>query len=267
MAGTTTGLMAGKKGLVMGVANDRSIAWGIARALHAEGAEMLTTYQGAAFGKRAEPLARQLGGVAVDCDVTDPASMDAMIDALAGRWPEIDFVVHAVAYTDKAELAADFKFRDTSRDNYLRTMEISAWSLVDLARRTAPLMTSGGAILTLTFQGSDRVTPCYNVMGAAKAALEANVRYLAADLGPQGIRVNALSPGPMKTLAGSAIGGARRTYRHTETNAPLGANSDLGAIGGTAVWLASAWGRMTSGEVVHIDGGYHVMGMPRLENL
>ena len=267
MAGTKDGLMAGKKGLVMGVANDRSIAWGIAKALHDEGAEMLTTYQGAAFGKRAEPLAAGLGGVAVDCDVTDPASMDAMIDALTDRWQIIDFVVHAVAYTDKAELAADFRFRDTSRDNYLRTMEISAWSLVDLARRVSPHMQGGGSILTLTFQGSERVTPCYNVMGAAKAALEANVRYLAADLGPEGIRVNALSPGPMKTLAGSAIGGARRTYRHTEENAPLGTNSDLAAIGGTAVWLASDWGAMTSGEVVHIDGGYHVMGMPRLQNL
>ena len=267
MVGTRQGLMAGKRGLVMGVANDRSIAWGIARALADEGAEIMTTYQGAAFGKRAEPLAQQLGGIAVDCDVTDPASMDAMIAALTERWEKIDFAVHAVAYTDKAELAADFRFRDTSRDNYLSTMEISAWSFVDLARRVVPLMTAGGSILTLTFQGSTRVTPCYNVMGAAKAALEANVRYLAADLGPEGIRVNALSPGPMKTLAGSAIGGARRTYRHTGENAPLGTNSDLGAIGGTAVWLASDWGAMTSGEVVHIDGGYHVMGMPRLENL
>ena len=267
MAGTEGGLMAGKRGLVMGVANDRSIAWGIARALAAEGAEIVTTYQGEAFGKRAAPLAEQLGGIAIDCDVTDPASMDAMIAALAEHSPTIDFAVHAVAYTDKAELAADFRFRDTTRDNYLRTMEISAWSLVDLARRVAPLMTNGGSILTLTFQGSSRVTPCYNVMGAAKAALEANVRYLAADLGPEGIRVNALSPGPMKTLAGSAIGGARRTYRHTEENAPLGRNADLDAIGGTAVWLASDWGAMTSGEVVRIDGGYHVMGMPRLENL
>jgi enoyl-[acyl-carrier protein] reductase I len=267
MAETRDGLMAGKRGLVMGVANDRSIAWGIAKALHDEGAEMLTTYQGAAFGKRAEPLAYQVGGVAVDCDVTDPASMDAMIETLQGCWREIDFVVHAVAYTDQAELAADFKFRDTSRDNYLRTMEISAWSLLDVARRVAPMMQGGGSILTLTFQGSEKVTPCYNVMGAAKAALEANVRYLAADLGPEGIRVNALSPGPMKTLAGSAIGGARRTYRHTEENAPLGTNPDLAPIGGTAVWLASDWGAMTTGEVVHIDGGYHVMGMPRLENL
>lgn len=267
MDGTRQGLMTGKRGLVMGVANERSIAWGIAKALADEGAEMLTTYQGASFGKRAEPLAAELGGVAIDVDVTDPASMDAMMDALTDRWQVIDFAVHALAYTDKAELAADFRFRDTSRDNYLRTMEVSAWSFVDLARRVAPHMQGGGALLTLSFQGSTRVTPCYNVMGAAKAALEANVRYLAADLGPEGIRVNALSPGPMRTLAGSAIGGARRTYRHTEENAPMGANADLTTIGGTAVWLASDWGAMTTGEVVHIDGGYHVMGMPRLENL
>ena len=261
------GVMDGRRGVVMGVANERSIAWGIAKALADQGAEVVTTYQGEAFGKRAQPLAEKLGGVAFDVDVTDPASMDALVDAVKARWDRIDFLVHAIAYTDKAELAVDFRFKDTSRENFARTLDISAFSFVDSARRFAPLMTEGGAMLTLTYGGSHRVTPCYNVMGVAKAALEASVIYLANDLGRDGIRVNAISPGPMKTLAGSAIGGARRTYKHTSENAPLGSNADLDTVGGTAVWLCSDWGRMTTGEVVTVDGGYHVLGMPQLENI
>ena len=176
-------------------------------------------------------------------------------------------MIHAVAFCDKAELASDFRFRDTSRANFMRAMEISCYSLIDVARRAAPLMVEGGSITTLTFQGSQRVTPCYNVMGVAKAGLETAMRYLADDLGPQGIRVNAISPGPMKTLAGSAIGGARRTYKYAETNAPLRRNATLEAIGGTAVWLASDWGASTTGETILVDGGLHVLGMPQLEQL
>ena len=262
------GLMAGRRGLVMGVANERSIAYGIARALAAEGAEIGITYQGEAFGRRAEPLARALGGtVALDVDVTDEASVERAFDAVGTAWGGLDFVVHAIAFCDKAELASGFRFSNTSRGNFLRAMEISCYSLIEVARRAAPLMPQGGSITTLTFQGSQRVTPNYNVMGVAKAGLETAVRYLSSDLGPDGIRVNAISPGPMKTLAGSAIGGARRTYKYAEANAPLRRNAELDAIGGTAVWLASDWGRFTTGEVVTVDGGLHVMGMPTLEHL
>ena len=262
------GLMAGRRGLVMGVANDRSIAFGIARAMADQGAEIGITYQGEAFGRRARPLAEALGGsVALDVDVTDEGSMDRAFGEIGETWEGLDFVVHAIAFCDKAELAGGFRFSNTSRGNFLRAMEISCYSLIDVARRAAPLMRGGGSITTLTFQGSQRVTPCYNVMGVAKAGLETAVRYLADDLGPDGIRVNAISPGPMKTLAGSAIGGARRTYKYSEANAPLRANAELDAIGGTAVWLASDWGRFTTGEVVTVDGGLHILGMPQLETL
>ena len=258
----------GKRGLVMGVANDRSIAWGIAKACAEAGAEIAFSYQGDAFGKRVEPLAASVGSdILVDLDVTDEASMDAGFATLADRWDRLDFLVHAIAFADKSEMAADFRFRDTTRSNFAQAMEISCYSLIDVARRAAPLMTDGGTMMTLTFEGSNRVVPCYNVMGVAKAGLEAAVRYLAADLGPEGIRVNAISPGPMKTLAGSAIGAARRTYRHSETNAPLLANATLEAIGGTAVWLASDGGACTTGQIVMVDGGFHVMGMPRIENI
>jgi len=261
------GQLTGKRGLIMGVANDRSIAWGIAQAMHAAGAELAFTYQGEAFGKRVEPLAASVGSdLLVDCDVTDDAAMDAAFEALAARWPTIDFVVHAIAYSDKAELTG--RFINTTRDNFKHSLDISAYSFIDVARRAQPLMAeNGGALMTLTYQGSNRVVPSYNVMGVAKAALEAATRYLANDLGPEGIRVNALSPGPMKTLAGAAIGGARRTYKHTATNAPLRANATLEAVGGTAVWLASDAGAFTTGEIVHVDGGFHVLGMPQLENL
>lgn len=261
-------LMSGKRGLVMGVANERSIAWGIARALADEGAELAFTYQGEAFGRRVEPLAASVGSdLTVDVDVTDTASMDRAFAAIAARWDAIDFVVHAIAFSDKDELAADFRFRDTSRENFVTSMVISCYSFIDVARRAAEMMPAGGSIMTLTFEGSQRVMPCYNVMGVAKAGLETAVRYLAADLGPQQIRVNAISPGPMKTLAGSAIGAARRTYKHAETNAPLQSNATLEAIGGTAVYLASAQSAATTGQIIMVDGGFHVMGMPRVENL
>lgn len=259
-------LMKGKRGLVMGVANDRSIAWGIAKALHDEGAELAFSYQGEAFGKRVEPLAASVGSdFLVDVDVTDDASLDACFGALRDRWGTIDFVVHAIAFSDKHELTG--RFINTSRDNFRNSLTISCFSFIDVARRAADLMPEGGTLLTLTFQGSNRVTPNYNVMGVAKAALESAVRYLANDLGPQKIRVNAISPGPMKTLAGAAIGGARATFRHTEANAPLRTNATLEAIGGTAVYLASDYGACTSGEIVRVDGGYHVLGMPQPEGL
>jgi enoyl-[acyl-carrier protein] reductase I len=258
--------MQGKRGLVMGVANDRSIAWGIAKALADQGAELAFSYQGEAFGKRVEPLAASLGSdFLLDVDVTDDASLDAAFGRIGERWGKLDFVVHAIAFSDKNELTG--RFINTTRENFRNSLTISCYSLIDVARRARPLMTDGGTILTLTYAGSNRVTPFYNVMGVAKAALESAVRYLANDLGPEGIRVNAISPGPMKTLAGAAIGGARKTYRHTEANAPLRANATLEAIGGTAVWLCSDWGACTTGETVLVDGGYHVLGMPQSENL
>lgn len=259
-------LMIGKRGLVMGVANERSIAWGIARALAAEGAELAFSYQGDAFGKRVAPLAASVGSdLLVDVDVSDEASLDACFATLAERWGKIDFVVHAIAFSDKAELTG--RFINTSKANFQNSLSISCYSLIDVARRAHPLMPDGGCILTLTYQGSNRVTPFYNVMGVAKAALESAVRYLANDLGPEGIRVNAISPGPMKTLAGAAIGGARKTYRTTEMNAPLRNNATLEAVGGTAVYLASDLGACTTGEIIHVDGGYHVLGMAQPENL
>jgi len=219
------GALEGKRGLVMGVANERSIAWGIAKACAEAGAELAFTYQGEAFGKRLEPLAQSVGSdVMLDVDVTDDASLDAAFSALQSRWDTLDFVIHAIAYSDKSELTG--RILDTSRDNFKNSMDISAYSLIEVARRAHPMMVdNGGTILTLSYMGSNRVTPNYNVMGVAKAALEAGVRYLANDLGPEGIRVNAISPGPMKTLAGSAIGGARQTFKHTDANAPLRSNA------------------------------------------
>lgn len=250
----------------MGVANERSIAWGIAKACHAAGAELAFTYQGEAFGKRLEPLAASVGSsFMVDVDVTDDASLDAAFEALAETWESVDFLIHAIAYSDKTELTG--RFINTSRANFKNSMDISVYSFIEVARRVHPLMTNGGTLITLTYLGSQRVVPNYNVMGVAKAALESTTRYLANDLGRDGIRVNAISPGPMKTLAGAAIGGARRTYKHTDQNAPLGANATLEAVGGTAVWLISDAGACTTGEIVAVDGGYHVLGMPQLENL
>ncbi len=261
-----TDSLKGKRGLIMGVANQRSIAWGIASAMAAEGAELAFTYQGDAFGKRVAPLAESLGAnILVDVDVTDDASMDAAFEKIKQEWGGLDFVVHALAYSDKDELTG--RFVNTSRENFKNSLDISCYSMIDVARRAAPLMKNGGTIMTLTFQGSNRVTPFYNVMGVAKAALESAVRYLANDLGPDGIRVNAISPGPMKTLAGAAIGGARKTYRHTESNAPLRSNATLEAVGGTAVYLASDAGACTTGEIIRVDGGFHVLGMAQTENL
>ena len=258
--------MQGKRGLIMGVANERSIAWGIAKALADEGAELAFSYQGEAFGKRVEPLAASVGSdFLVDVDVTNDDSLDACFAALKAEWGTMDFLVHAIAFSDKNELTG--RFINTSRGNFANSLAISCYSFIDVSRRASEMMPDGGCLLTLTYGGSNRVTPNYNVMGVAKAALESAVRYLANDLGPQGIRVNAISPGPMKTLAGAAIGGARATFRHTEANAPLRANATLEAIGGTAVYLASAMGACTTGEIVRVDGGYHVLGMPQPEAL
>lgn len=258
--------MSGKRGLIMGVANERSIAWGIASAMASEGAELAFSYQGEAFGRRVKPLAESLGSdLLVDVDVSDEDSMEKCFNLIGDRWGGLDFIVHAIAYSDKNELTG--RFIDTSKENFINSLSISCFSFIDIARRVVPLMPNGGTLLTLTYQGSNRVTPFYNVMGAAKAALESSVRYLANDLGPNNIRVNAISPGPMKTLAGAAIGGARKTFRHTESNAPLRSNATLNAVGGTAVYLASEMGLYTTGEIIRVDGGYHVLGMPLSENI
>jgi len=259
-------LMTGKRGLILGVANNHSIAWGIAKVLHAHGAELAFTYQGDGFGKRVVPLAESVDArIVMPADVQDPGSLDALFHRIETEWGRLDFLVHAIAYSDKAEL--DGRFIDSTRANFLNSLDISCYSLVDLTRRAVPLMTDGGSVTTLTFLGAQRVTPNYNVMGVAKAALESSVRYLANDLGPQGIRVNAISPGPMRTLAGAAIAGARKVYRAAETNAPLRANATLEAVGGAALYLASDLGVCTTGEILFVDGGFHVTGMPQPENL
>ena len=259
--------MTGMRGLVMGVANDRSIAWGIAKAMHEAGAELAFSYQGDAFGNRVEPLAEAVGSrLLLDMDVTNEASVEKGFNELKQSWSTIDFVVHAIAFSDKSELTG--RFLNTSRQNFKNSMDISCYSFIEVARRAYPMMKdNGGTLLTLTYQGSSRVAPNYNVMGVAKAALEATTRYLANDLGPDKIRVNAISPGPMKTLAGAAIGGARKTFRHTEENAPLRSNATLDAVGGTAVYLASPAGAYTTGEIIRVDGGFHVLGMPQAEHL
>jgi enoyl-[acyl-carrier protein] reductase I len=257
----------GKRGLIMGVANERSIAWGIAKAMSDSGAKLAFTYQGETFGKRLQPLAESVGAnLMLDVDVTDDASLDRAFEKLQSSWGSLDFVVHAIAYSEKNELTG--RFVNTTRENFKNSLDISSYSFVEIARRAHPLMIdNGGTLLTVTYQGSNRVTPFYNVMGVAKAALEATTRYLANDLGPDGIRVNAISPGPMKTLAGAAIGGARKTFKHTEMNAPLRSNASLQAVGGTAVYLASNAGAYTTGEIIYVDGGYHVLGMPQSENI
>ena len=257
----------GKRGLIMGVANERSIAWGIAKAMSDSGAKLAFTYQGETFGKRLRPLAESVGAnLMLDVDVTDDASLDRAFEQLQSSWGSLDFVVHAIAYSEKNELTG--RFMNTTRENFKNSLDISSYSFVEIARRAHPLMIdNGGTLLTVTYQGSNRVTPFYNVMGVAKAALEATTRYLANDLGPDGIRVNAISPGPMKTLAGAAIGGARKTFKHTEMNAPLRSNASLQAVGGTAVYLTSDAGAYTTGEIIYVDGGYHVLGMPQSENI
>ncbi|MCO4825979.1 MAG: enoyl-ACP reductase [Amylibacter sp.] len=261
-----TGQLAGKRGLVIGVANEKSIAWGIAKAAADAGAELAFTYQAENLGRRVIPLAQSVGSdMVLQADVLDEASLDQLFASLKEKWGTFDFLIHAVAYSDKDELTG--RFINTTRKNFLNSMDISCYSLIDLAKRAAPLMNNGGTILTLTFQGATSVMPNYNVMGVAKAALESAVRYLANDLGPDGIRVNAISPGPMRTLAGAAIGGARKTYRATEANAPLRSNATLEAVGGTAVYLASDAGAFTTGEIIFVDGGYHAIGMAQPENL
>jgi enoyl-[acyl-carrier protein] reductase I len=259
--------LSGKRGLIMGVANERSIAWGIAKSMSDAGAQLAFTYQGEAFGSRLAPLAKSVGSNLVyELDVANDASFESTFESLSNHWDSLDFVVHAIAYSDKNELTG--RFLNTTRENFKNTLDISTYSLIEVARRAYPLMMEkGGTILTLTYQGSNRVTPFYNVMGVAKASLEATTRYLANDLGPSGIRVNAISPGPMRTLAGAAIGGARRTFKHTEVNSPLRSNATLEAVGGTAVYLASDAGAYTTGEIIHVDGGYHVLGMPQADNV
>ena len=259
-------LMKGKRGLVMGVANERSIAWGIAKTLADEGAELAFTYQGEGFGKRLRPLAESVGSnLVLPADVQDEESLDEVFKTLEKEWGTLDFLVHGIAYSDKDELNG--RFIDTTRKNFLNSLDISCYSFVDVARRAAPMMKNGGSMITLTYMGSQRVQPNYNVMGVAKAALESTVRYLANDLGPEGIRVNAVSPGPMKTLAGAAIGGARKVFRTIGENAPMRSNATLEAVGGTAMYLMSDYGAYTTGEIVHVDGGYHIMGMMQPENL
>ena len=253
-------LMAGKRGLVMGVANDRSIAWGIARAVAAEGAELAFTFQGEALEKRVRPLAATLGcDFVVPCDVTDEASMDATFAAVAERWGGLDFVVHAIAYSDKDELKGQYV--NTSRANFLRSLDISCFSFTDVCRRAVPLMNEGGSLLTLTYYGAERVMPHYNVMGVAKAALEASVRYLAVDLGGRAIRVNAISAGPIKTLAASGIGDFRYILKWNELNAPLKRNVTIDQVGGAGLYLLSDLGAGVTGEIHHVDSGYNVVGM------
>ena len=257
----TAGLMAGKKGLIMGVANERSIAWGIADVLDQHGAEMAFTYQGDAFGKRVRPLAESVGSdIILPCDVEDEPSMERVFSTMADAWGGLDFVVHAVAYSDKEELKGHYL--DTTRKNFARTLDVSCYSFTALARLAAPLMTEGGSLLSLTFSGSERVMPNYNVMGVAKAALEASVRYLAVDLGPRNIRVNAISAGPMRTLAGSAIAGARHIFRWSEAHSALRRNVHLDDIGGAALYLLSDLSRSVTGEIHHVDSGYNIIGMP-----
>jgi enoyl-[acyl-carrier protein] reductase I len=264
--------MAGKRGLIMGVANDHSIAWGIAKELAAHGAEMAFTYQGAAFERRVRPLAESVGAkIVLPADVEDDQSLEALFSKLEREWDHLDFLVHAVAFSDKNELKG--RYVDTTRRNFLRTMDISCYSFTDLARRAQPLMRAksdgapGGAMITLTYAGAMRVMPNYNVMGVAKAALEASVRYLAADLGKDGIRVNAISAGPMRTLAGSAVGDARLVFKWNKNHAPLRKTVDLGHVGGSALYLLSDLSGGVTGEVHYVDSGYNIMGMPETEAL
>jgi enoyl-[acyl-carrier protein] reductase I len=255
-------LMAGKKGLIMGVANERSIAWGIASALSQAGADLAFTYQNDAIKRRVEPLAASTGSDLIwECDASDEASLDDIAAKVKDSWGQLDFAIHAVAFSDKNELKG--RYADTSRENFLRTVDISCYSFTALCQRLAPMMNAGGSLITLTYLGAERTTPNYNVMGVAKAALEASVKYLAADLGPDNIRVNAISAGPMKTLAGSAIADARYTYRYSEAAAPLKRNAALDEVGKTGLYLASDLSSGVTGEIMHVDGGFHVVSIPR----
>jgi len=257
-------IMAGKRGLIMGVANDRSIAWGIASAVHAQGGQLAFTYQGDALEKRVRPLAESVGAdIILPCDVTDDASIDAVFGTVAEKWHGLDFVVHAIAYANKDELKG--KYLATSRDNFVRSLDISCYSFTAVAQRAVPLMPAGGSLLTLTYYGAERVMPHYNVMGVAKAALEASVRYLAADLGELDIRVNAISAGPIRTLAASGIGDFRYILKWNEYNSPLHRNVTIDQVGGAALYLLSDLSSGVTGEVHHVDSGYHVVGMMSTE--
>ncbi|MEM7632618.1 MAG: enoyl-ACP reductase FabI [Pseudomonadota bacterium] len=260
----TTGLMAGKRGLIMGLANDKSIAWGIARALHGAGAELAFSYQGDALKKRVDPLAGQLGSdIVLPCDVSDGASIDALFGSLAERWDRLDFIVHAIGFSDKNELRG--RYVDTSRDNFTMTMDISVYSFTAVMQRAEKMMTDGGSALTLTYYGAEQVMPHYNVMGVAKAALEASVKYLAEDLGKDNIRVNAISAGPIKTLAASGIGDFRYIMKWNEYNSPLRRNVTIDDVGKSALYLLSDLGSGTTGENLHVDAGYHVVGMKAVD--
>ena len=253
-------MMAGKRGLIMGLANDKSIAWGIARALADQGADLAFSYQGDALKKRVEPLAAQLGSdIVLPCDVADMDSVDALFAQLGERWGKLDFVVHAIGFSDKDELRG--RYVDTSRDNFLMTMDISVYSFTAVVNRAEKMMTEGGSCLTLTYYGAERVMPHYNVIGVAKAALESSVRYPAADLGGQGIRVNAISAGPIKTLAASGIGDFRYILRWNQLNAPLERNVTIDEVGGAGLYLLSDLSTGVTGEVHHVDAGYHMVGM------
>lgn len=259
-----SGLMAGKRGIIMGVANNRSIAWGIAKACADAGAEIALTWQGDALKKRVEPLAAELNAfMAGHCDVTDPATVEAVFSALEQKWGKIDFVVHAIAFSDKDELTG--KYIDTSRDNFARTMDISVYSFTAVAKAAERIMNDGGSMITLTYYGAEKVMPHYNVMGVAKAALEASVRYLAVDLGNRGIRVNAISAGPIKTLAASGIGDFRYILKWNEYNAPLKRTVTIEEVGNSALYLLSDLSTAVTGEVHHVDSGYHTVGMKAVD--
>ena len=254
------GLMTGKRGLIMGLANDRSLAWGIAKALHEQGAEMAFSYQGEALERRVRPLVEQVGSdFLIECDVSDDAAMDVAFATLAERWPTIDFLVHAIGFSDKNELRG--LYVDTSLDNFLMTMNISAYSLVAVTKRARPMMPNGGSVLTLSYYGAEKVVPHYNVMGVAKAALETSVKYLAMDLGPENIRVNAISAGPIKTLAASGIGDFRYILKWNELNSPLRRNVTIEDVGGAGLYMLSDLASGVTGEIHHVDAGYNVIGM------
>jgi len=258
------GLMAGKKGLILGVANNRSIAWGIAKACARHGAELAFTYQGDALKKRVEPLAAEIGAiVAGHCDVTDMASIDAVFEGLEKKWGKLDFVVHAIGFSDKEELTG--RYVDTSHANFLKTMDISVYSFTAVAKRAERLMTDGGSLLTMTYYGAEKVMPNYNVMGVAKAALEASVKYLAVDLGPKNIRVNAISAGPIKTLAASGIDDFRYILKWNEYNAPMRRTVTIEEVGDAGFYFLSDLSRAVTGEVHHVDSGYHVVGMKAVD--
>lgn len=259
-----TGLMQGRRGLIMGVANDKSIAWGIAKACAEQGAELAFSYQGEQLLKRVTPLAAEIGvSEIIECDVADPASLDALFARLEAVWGRLDFVVHAIGFSDKSELRG--RYVETSPENFRLTMDISVYSFTAACKRAEPLMTDGGSCLTLTYYGAERVMPHYNVMGVAKAALEASVMYLAEDLGPKAIRVNAISAGPIKTLAASGIGDFRYIMKWNELNSPLRRNVTQEEVGKAALYLLSDWGTGTTGEVLHVDAGYHVVGMKAVD--